>query len=215
MTIRTIVVGAGGFARELLDTICALNAYQPLNQITVLGVVDPNPSRINLERLRRRNVSYLGTDRDWIASAERDIRYIIGIGDPAIKERLASEYDAAGFEAMSVVHPLAAIGSEMNIGSGVVVCAGATISTNVRLNDHAHINPNATVGHDAIIGSSSSINPSATISGEVTVGARVLVGAGATVLENLDIGDDAVVGAMACVVRDVMARAVVKGIPAR
>jgi len=42
-----------------------------------------------------------------------------------------------------------------------------------------------------------------------------MIGAGAVVLQGRRIGADAIVGAGACVVRDVPAGAVVKGVPAR
>lgn len=47
------------------------------------------------------------------------------------------------------------------------------------------------------------------------IGNRVEIGAGAKLLGRITIGDDAIIGANAVVVRDVPARAVVGGVPAR
>jgi serine O-acetyltransferase len=52
-------------------------------------------------------------------------------------------------------------------------------------------------------------------SGAPSVGNRVHIGAGAKVLGRIRIGDDAVIGANAVVVRDVAAKTVVGGVPAR
>jgi acetyltransferase-like isoleucine patch superfamily enzyme len=49
----------------------------------------------------------------------------------------------------------------------------------------------------------------------VRVGRQVHIGAGATICENLEIGDRAIVGAGAVEIRDVPPEAVVAGVPAR
>ncbi len=49
----------------------------------------------------------------------------------------------------------------------------------------------------------------------VTIGDRVFIGAGAVVNMGLSIGDEAVVGAGAVVTKDVEARTIVAGVPAR
>jgi acetyltransferase-like isoleucine patch superfamily enzyme len=52
------------------------------------------------------------------------------------------------------------------------------------------------------------------LGGSVSIGARALVGIGSTVLPGLKVGDDAVVGGGAVVVRSVPAGATVVGVPA-
>jgi acetyltransferase-like isoleucine patch superfamily enzyme len=49
----------------------------------------------------------------------------------------------------------------------------------------------------------------------IVVGRNVWIGAGATVLQGVTIGDDAVVAAGAVVTRDVPPRVLVAGVPAR
>jgi acetyltransferase-like isoleucine patch superfamily enzyme len=66
-----------------------------------------------------------------------------------------------------------------------------------------------------VVGDFVSINPLAAVSGGCRLERGVMVGTNAAVLQDLTVGTDAVVGAGACVVRDVPAGAVVKGVPAR
>ena len=214
MSTPLIVIGAGGFGREVLDVVDAVNRSAPTPVFTLLGVVDSNPSPENIKRLEARGISILGSEAEWLRSG-RQAEFLIGIGNPSVRQRIDDMFLERGHVAATVVHPLASVGSEVTIGEGSIVCSGVQISTNVGLGRHVHLNPNSTIGHDSVIQSYVSINPSATISGEVTVGMRSLVGAGAVVLQGLAIGLDAVVGASACVVRNVDDRKIVKGVPAR
>jgi sugar O-acyltransferase (sialic acid O-acetyltransferase NeuD family) len=209
-----VVIGAGGFGREALDVVEAVNAVATNPVFDVLGVVDDAPSEVNLERLRRRGATYRGTLADWLDRSV-DAGVVIGVGAPAARRRLDEMLTGAGLDAVTVVHPAAGVGSATRLGAGTVVCAGAQVSTDVTTGRHVHVNPNATIGHDTVLEDYVSVNPAATVSGECRIGAEVLVGAGATILQGLEVGAGAVVGAAACVVRDVRPGVVVKGVPAR
>ncbi|MBT2473850.1 acetyltransferase [Microbacterium sp. ISL-103] len=208
-----VVIGAGGFGRETLDVIEAINAaaVEPIWQ--VVGVVDDAPSGIDEERLAVRGYRHLGgiTENLSLLAASR---HVIAIGSPSTRSRIAEALGEAK-AAPALVHPAAVLGSQVTVGAGVVICSGVQISTNVRVGDHVHVNPGAIVGHDTVLDAFVSINPGAVVSGSVEVGAKTLVGAGAVVLQGLRIGDAATVGAAACVTKDVSEALTVIGVPAR
>jgi sugar O-acyltransferase (sialic acid O-acetyltransferase NeuD family) len=214
VTIRLIVVGAGGFGRETLDVIEAINGESRDPAFDVLGVVDSHPSDSNLDLLRRMGVSWLGSEAEWLARGEA-AQYLVAIGNPLVREQVAQRFDAAGLDAAVAVHPRASVGSLPRFGAGTIICAGAQISTNIVLGKHVHVNPSATIGHDSVLSNFVSVNPGAVISGDVAIQRGTLVGAGAVVLQGLSIGEYSIVGAGACVVRDVDPGRTVKGIPAR
>lgn len=220
MSRRIVVVGASGFGREALDVIAAVNARSLEPVFDVVGVLDDLPSAENLARLERRSVRYLGPLEPWLeAIAGVDVpqgpAYVVGIGSPGIRARLAARFEAAGLRAVSLVHPTAVIGTNVGLGEGVVICAGAILSTEVVLGVHCHVNPGAVIGHDTVLGDFVSVNPSATISGAVHISDRTLVGAGSVVLQGLSVGADVTIGAAACVTRHVPNGVVVKGVPGR
>lgn len=208
---QVVVIGASGFGRESLDVLSAMRDNGA--RIEILGVIDDQPSTDSLRRLKDRGVPYLGTLNNWIESALYDVRFVLGIGNPPIRRKIATRLNNLGFEPFSAVHPSSIIGENTVIGPGAVVCAGTVISTNVRLERLVHVNPNATIGHDSILGDYVSVNPASVISGEVTLEPEVLVGAAATVLQNLKVGKKSVIGAAALVTKNVPEGVVVKGVP--
>lgn len=209
-----VLVGIGGFGRETVDVIDAINAAAPKPVWDLLGVVDDAPSDVNLERLALSQVDYIGTTDvplQWLSP----VSYVVGIGSPRVRRTMAERFDAANFRAATLIHPSATRGFGVTIGDGSVICAGVRLTTNISLGRHVHINPNATVGHDTTLGDFVSMNPSSSVSGDCVIEDEVLIGVGAVVLNQLKVGSGAIVGGAACVVRDVSAEAVVKGVPAR
>ena len=64
----------------------------------------------------------------------------------------------------------------VEIGEGVVVCAGSILTVNIVVEPHAQINLDCTVGHDAVIGAYSTLSPGVHISGNVTLEPYTFIG---------------------------------------
>lgn len=209
-----VVIGAGGFGREVLDVLESLQ-QRSTTHFDILGVIDDSPSSVSLSRMEDRGYPYLGRLDRWL---ERGIAamYIVAIGNPTVRKRICSTIESfESLEPFTVVHPSAVIGSAVRLGKGSVVCAGVNISTNVAVGDHVHLNPGVIIGHDSILHSFVSVNPGAIVSGDVMVDEESLLGAGAVVLQGLTVGAGSTVGAGAVVTRNVGTKVVVKGVPAR
>lgn len=209
---RIAVVGIGGMGREVLDIIEAMRVHG--DSVDIAGVVDDFPTDVNLERLRVRGYTYLGTSEE-VLSGDRLDGYVIGVGSPAVRRKIADRFDVAGWTPYAVVHPGSTAGSEVRIEAGAVVCAGVRMTTNILVERHALLNLNVTVGHDTSVGAFCVANPGAHISGDVVIGSEVLIGTGAVVLQGLGVGSNATIGANACVTKDVDAGQTVVGVPAR
>jgi sugar O-acyltransferase (sialic acid O-acetyltransferase NeuD family) len=192
-----VIVGAGGFGREVLD------------DLEFLGFVDDGP--VDEELLGRRSARLLGpvADSTFVAS------YVIGIGNATVRQRIDVELRQRGLEPARLIHPSSSLGSDLRIGRGSVITAGVRITTNIELGDHVHLNLNCTIGHDCVIGDFVSVFPGATVSGNVTIGAGSTIGTGANVLPGVSIGEGAFVGAGAVVTKHVEAGQTVVGSPAR
>jgi sugar O-acyltransferase (sialic acid O-acetyltransferase NeuD family) len=203
-----VIIGAGGHGRELLDILEAMNAHLPTYE--VLGFVDDGV--VDADVLARRGVPILGPIRRL---EKIPARYLIGVGSPQARRQIAGLVSGMGRLAASAIHPSATLGSDIELGPGAVLAAGARITTNVRAGSHVHLNVNSTLSHDCRLGDYVMLNPGARVCGQVTLADEVVVGAGATVIEGVRIGRGTVIGAGAVVVCDLPAGVTAVGVPAR
>jgi len=212
VTYDLVIVGCGGHGREAATIAMALNdAAEGKPPWLLRGFVDDNPSDLNLRRLQRLGLTHLGPV-GALDDASPGTYVVVAIGEPiarrAVAERIRHPF-------ATLVHPDATLGTDLRAGPGLLVFPGARATTNVVLGRHVHLNQNCAVGHDCTFGDYVSVNPLAAVSGECRLDDGVLVGTTAAILQGRHVGEGATVGAGACVVRDVAAKSVVKGVPAR
>jgi len=164
---------------------------------------------------------YLGWTgfQEWISVQPRrdEIGFCVAIGNPhgRVRLRFQERLTAEGLQPVTIAHPTAAIADNAVIGVGCQLMAGAIVNPEARIGQQCIINTRASVDHECVLGDGTEIAPGATLCGIVHTGVNVWVCAGAIVLPRIMIGDDAIIGAGAVVIRDVPAGVTVVGVPAR
>lgn len=78
-----------------------------------------------------------------------------------------------------------------------------------------HIHPDVKIGRNTMIGQCSAIGPRRGEEGVPKIGNNVLIAPGAKILGPVEIGDNAIIGANAVVLKSIPPHSVVAGIPAR
>jgi len=105
------------------------------------------------------------------------------------------------------------IGDHVEIGSLTTVCRGTLADTVIE--DYAKIDDHVHIAHNCRIGVGAMVIACAEVSGGVVLGKGSWVGPNATIIQQVKIGENALVGIGANVLRDVPAATTVAGNPAR
>lgn len=209
--MRLFIVGAGGFGREVLAY--ARDAGKDAVDgapLTVAGFLDDRPDALAGFDV---TTSVVGTVAD--ARPGPDDRYVIAIGDPRLRWKLAGALEARGARFAAVVHPLAYVAPGARLGVGVVLAPFAFVGPQASLGSHAVLNTYASVGHDAVVGRCAVLSPYAVINGGTRVGEGGFFGTHATLVVGRSLGAWAKLGAGAVALADVPPGALAVGSPAK
>jgi UDP-perosamine 4-acetyltransferase len=200
-----LVLGAGGHAKVVIELIRAGGRYH------IAGVIGANSATGNVL-----GVDVIGTDADLPSLRRKGLEYaFVAIGDNGKRSSAGQRLKQYGFQLINAISPAAIISPTVLLGQGIAVMAGAVINAQSRVDEHAIINTRASVDHDCHIGDGAHIAPGCALAGNVTVGRLAFLGVGVHAIPGVRIGESAIVGAGACIVRDVPAHALARGVPAR
>lgn len=196
---RLIIIGAGGHGKVVAD-----NAVK--NGYTNICFVDDYATG---ERI---GFPIIGTVLEIERFHDGKTDFVIGIGNNAFRKRIAEQHDVNW---IPLIHPSAQIAVNATIGKGTVVMAGAVVNACASIGAHCIINTCAVVEHDNVIENYVHISPKGALGGTVHIGQTTHVGIGASVINNIDICENCIIGAGAVVVKDINDCGTYVGVPAR
>lgn len=206
---RIVIIGSSGHAKVVIDAI------ERQGKFKIAGLVD-------LEGDTSKNV--LGHAVIGPTSAIKDLVVqhklagaVVAIGDNFVRGRVSKHLGHAtpDLKLVTVVHPTATIGKDVEIGDGTVVLAGAVINSASRVGRCCIVNTRASLDHDGMMGDYSSLAPGCVTGGNCKLGDYAAIGIGSTVTHGVTVGEHTVVGAGSTVVKNLGAYFVAYGTPAK
>ncbi|MEO8412300.1 MAG: acetyltransferase [Ginsengibacter sp.] len=204
---KICIVGAGGFAREVL---CCIIDGQKTPDILI-----------------EEKVCFMVADEDYHTKSIMGIdviphslfdpavyEVVVGIGNPVLRKKVV---DDLPYNTMytSVIHPGAVISQWVEIGEGAIITAGTIITCNVKIGKHAHLNLHTTIGHDCEIGDYFTTTPGTNISGNCKFGNSVYFGTNSAVRQGIVIGNNVTIGMGGVVVKDILEPGIYVGNPVK
>jgi sugar O-acyltransferase (sialic acid O-acetyltransferase NeuD family) len=204
---RILVVGAGGFGREVLAWI---RDSWPRWADRIGGFLSDDLDRLDGYRVSSR---ILGTVADYVP-AEGDY-LVLAIGVPYTRRGVAEALASRGARFLTLVHPTAVVADNAKVGSGSVVCPYAIVSDSARLGACVLVNYHASLGHDAYAGQYSVLSPYATLGGNACMEEEGFLGLHASIGPGIRLGARSKVSANSCVLSCTPDDSLVFGVPGR
>ncbi|MEO5777855.1 MAG: acetyltransferase [Flavobacterium sp.] len=173
-------------------------------------------SEINEQIKNPYNLVYLGDEnKEDFAGWNSENAFILGIGDNAIRYKIAHFILSKNKKILNVIHPTASISDNVLIGKGNFISKNTSINPLAQIGNFCIINTGAIIEHECIISDAVHIAPGAVLAGNVKIGERSFVGANAVIKQDVTIGKDVIIGAGSVIINDVEDGQTVVGNPGR
>jgi sugar O-acyltransferase (sialic acid O-acetyltransferase NeuD family) len=205
---RTILVGGGGFCRELFfwaEDCAAAGSLPPLG-----GYLDDRGDTLAQFDYA---LPWLGRIEDFLPGPGDSL--VLAVGSPAGKREVHGKLSVRGGTFPILAHPSARVLRTARIAEGVIFCPGSSSGPDTVIGRFVTINTESGLGHDAQVGEFTTLSSRIDITGGVIVGSDVTVGSGAVFVPRVKIGDFATIGAGSVVYRSVPAGATLYAAPAK
>ena len=202
-----LIIGAKGFAKELLEVAIENNYFK----IYFFDNVSNDIDHVLYDKYE-----ILKNDNEVFTLFKTDNSFSIGIGNSFLRKKMYDKFSSMGGKITSLVSTKSHIGSFSTIiEKGANILQGSVITNGCTVGKCVLVNPNVTISHDVTIGDFVEIAPGANITGGVSIDDFTFVGANAVILPRIKIGKNVIVGAGAVVTKDVPDGFTVVGIPAK
>ncbi len=193
-----IIVGAGGFGREVFQWLEDWIQTQPKSDHTIKGFLSLD---VDLLKDYDLPVGVLGSEFDY--EIQESDRFIIAIGSAVRKKVVVEELRGRGAKFFGFAHPTTVVSKSAKIGEGTILCPFATVCADTKVGQFCTFNIYSSAGHDSTIGHYSVLSPYATLNGFATVGEEAFLGTHSTILAGKTVGNRARISANALVVSNV------------
>lgn len=204
-----LVVGAKGFAKEVLEVLIQSDGYEniafydDLNSDVIGHLFKKFPILKNEKQVK-----------DFFNIHGNE--FTIGVGGSFLRKKLHDKFIGMGGVFTSTISKNASIGSFGNeINKGCNLMQNIVLTNDIYVGNGVIINQLSSIGHDVIIHDFCEICPNVSISGNCEIGEYSFIGTGAIILPKIKIGKNVVVGAGSVVSKDLPDNCVAVGIPAK
>ena len=206
-----VVIGSGGFGRETVEVVRAVNAER--STWDLLGFLDDDPALLGTEIDGAMVVGAIDDARSF-----RSARFVVCTGHPGnyfTRKKIVQRLGLPAARYATIVHPTAALSTTTVLGPGSVLLANVVATAAVQIGSHVAVMPGVVFTHDDIVEDYVTVGAGVRLAGRVHVEEGAYVGSGALVREDRTIGPWALVGMGAVITKDVPRGEVWAGVPAR
>lgn len=207
MMKNIFIVGASGFGREVFAY--AQHCIDAGKDWKVKGFIDDNQNALDGFNYPVKVISKIS---DYIPSENDEC--LLALGSPEIKKKIVELLLKKNAKFATLIHPSVIIGTNVNIGEGVVIFPRVVLSSDIQIGNYVYLNSACTIDHDVTIGDYSTLCCACDMTGKVKVGKGVFCSSHVSAAPSSEIEDWACVGINSFVCGKIKAETKVLGNPA-
>ena len=192
--IRIVIVGAGGFGREVASWY--LDSYGYEQNIVFLDDTKTGVIAIGPHQFR------VVSDLDTYVRNSHD-KVLMGVASPYAKQDIANKFGQKNIQFSTFIHKSVIRSLGADIGEGSIICPNSVLSDNVKLGKLTTVNLCCTIGHDSSIGDYTTLSSHVDITGRCQIGKFVFWGSGSRIIPNKYISDGCKIGAGSLIMHNI------------
>lgn len=200
-----LILGAGGHGKVVADIAQTTGKWA---KIAFLDDRHPDLRSI----LHWPVIGYLEQASDFLPDFSD---FNVAIGNNKLRVELLHRFLGVGYSAPPLIHPQAYVSPFASLGSGSVISAQSVVNVSSKIGLGCIVNTGASVGHDVILGDGVQLAPGVLLAGGASIGDMSMLGMGTSVIQQVKIGENVIVGAGAVVLSNVEDYVTVVGTPAK
>lgn len=206
--MKSVIIGAGTYGEVYL-------AYLQEAGVDIVGFLDDAPE-------------YKGTDIGGVpvlgnVSMMETIKESHGVeavycplGNNKLRVRFLKKAKACGLKTPNYIHPTVSVSPGVTIGEGVYILLGSCIMPHTVIKNYVMISMNVSLAHHNVLEEGVFLSTGCNFGAGIHAHKYAYCGIASTIMTGLhELGEDCLIGAGAVVIRDVDAKAVMAGVPAK
>lgn len=201
---KLIIIGAGGYSKSVLDSV-------DKNKIQMTGFIDEFTNK-------KEHLGYsILCNKFADLKKTKDYVYFIAVGNNINRKRWYDLLKSNNLEIINVIDNSAIISpnAELSKKGGIFVGKRAIINSGAKIGYNCIINTGALVEHGCFVGNHVNVSTYSILNGDVKVQDGSFIGSSSVSIGQIKIGEWAVIGAGAVVIKNVDSNTTVAGVPAK
>ncbi|MCL5244795.1 NeuD/PglB/VioB family sugar acetyltransferase [Cellulophaga sp. 20_2_10] len=205
---NTVILGSGSYGEVFLN-------YLKEQGHNVIGFFDDN---LNNSKKIIFGVPVIGTFNDLLTEkSKKNIDYIYcPIGDNEIRYKYLEKLMDYGYDIPNFIHKSVIFESESIKGKGIYLLPGVIIMPHTIIKSFVIISMGSKIAHHTIIEDGVFVSTGVNVGANITIKRKSFLGISSTIMTGVNsVGENAVIGCGAVVIRNVEKNHIVAGVPAK
>jgi UDP-3-O-[3-hydroxymyristoyl] glucosamine N-acyltransferase len=184
--MKILIYGTKSSAKFIAETISESHNFE------ILGFIgNEKESKELFNKKIFQDYYFLGTlkDVDHLKKLHEDLKgFIVGVGDPILKEDIYYELENTGLISVNAISNKSSIAKDVKIGTGTVVGNGSIISSGTIIGNNTFVGSNTTIEYGVNISDNCIIRSSCVIGASSSIMRCVSINSSSVIYPEINIG---------------------------